>query len=183
MSYIKSLFREYTNSNFDERLVRPEWAHLGLLGPAIRAIIGDTIKIYFKNDCSSPASMHPHGVKYDKSLLSVTLGGMPLDLKPNSISLLHKFDTVSFDRKIRKVFELKVFSKNYQYLSMANKIFNNKIVLYQAPFEMKINKTLLIFYIRYEILHEVIKSVFKKNFLKYYLFLDRCYKSLFSMFR
>ena len=127
--------------------------------------------------------LEEYGVKYDKSLLSVTLGGMPLDLKPNSISLLHKFDTVSFDRKIRKVFELKVFSKNYQYLSMANKIFNNKIVLYQAPFEMKINKTLLIFYIRYEILHEVIKSVFKKNFLKYYLFLDRCYKSLFSMFR
>ena len=31
--------------------------------------------------------LEEYGVKYDKSLLSVTLGGMPLDLKPNSISL------------------------------------------------------------------------------------------------
>ena len=40
--------------------------HLGFLGPVIRAEVGDTIKIVFRNNARFPASMHPHGVLYDK---------------------------------------------------------------------------------------------------------------------
>jgi FtsP/CotA-like multicopper oxidase with cupredoxin domain len=42
-------------------------AYLGLLGPVIRAEVGDTIKIQYRNGCRIPTSMHPHGVFYDKS--------------------------------------------------------------------------------------------------------------------
>lgn len=42
--------------------------HLGILGPVIRAEVGDTIVIRFKNSSSSQTlSMHPHGVLYDKA--------------------------------------------------------------------------------------------------------------------
>ena len=36
-------------------------------GPVIRAEVGDTIRVVFKNKANRPYSIHPHGVFYDKS--------------------------------------------------------------------------------------------------------------------
>lgn len=64
----KALYYEYTDETFSTRKDRaPEWEHLGWLGPLLRAEVGDTITIHFKNNTSFPASMHPHGVFYEKS--------------------------------------------------------------------------------------------------------------------
>lgn len=66
--YLKSLYREYTNASFTTLKPRPaKWQHLGDLGPAIEAEVGDTIKVVFKNNTRFPASIHPHGVFYTKS--------------------------------------------------------------------------------------------------------------------
>jgi FtsP/CotA-like multicopper oxidase with cupredoxin domain len=64
--YRKSVYRKYT----------PNWValiprganekHLGILGPIIRAGVGDTIVVHFKNNTPFPTSVHPHGVFYDK---------------------------------------------------------------------------------------------------------------------
>ncbi|HKS06798.1 MAG TPA: multicopper oxidase domain-containing protein [Gemmatimonadaceae bacterium] len=63
----KAIYREYTDSTFTTLKPRPpEWEHLGMLGPLVRGTVGDTIKILFKNNASFPASMHPHGVIYNK---------------------------------------------------------------------------------------------------------------------
>lgn len=65
--YKKALYREYTDSTFSALQPRPpEWEHLGFLGPLIRAEVGDTIRVVFRNNASFPASLHPHGVFYDK---------------------------------------------------------------------------------------------------------------------
>ena len=40
--------------------------HLGLLGPIIRAEVGDRILVHFKNETSFEVSMHPHGFFYTK---------------------------------------------------------------------------------------------------------------------
>ena len=40
--------------------------YLGLSGRSIRAEVGDTIKVVFRNNCPFPASVHPHGVFYNK---------------------------------------------------------------------------------------------------------------------
>lgn len=45
----------------------PEEEHLGLLGPIIRAEVGDQIVVHFRNKVRYPTSMHPHGVLYSKS--------------------------------------------------------------------------------------------------------------------
>jgi len=67
-TYQKVLYREYTDSTFQTLKPRaPEWAHLGFLGPLLRAVVGDTIRVVFKNNGRRPYSMHPHGVFYDKS--------------------------------------------------------------------------------------------------------------------
>jgi FtsP/CotA-like multicopper oxidase with cupredoxin domain len=64
---LKSLFREYTDATFTTLLPRSDaWRHLGLLGPVIHAEVGDTIRVVFMNHTSRPASMHPHGLFYDK---------------------------------------------------------------------------------------------------------------------
>jgi FtsP/CotA-like multicopper oxidase with cupredoxin domain len=65
--YRKAIYREYTDSTFSTRAVRPAaWEHLGILGPLLRAEVGDTIRVVFKNLADRPYSMHPHGVFYNK---------------------------------------------------------------------------------------------------------------------
>jgi FtsP/CotA-like multicopper oxidase with cupredoxin domain len=66
-TYRKALYRAYTDSTFTELAPRPDtWTHLGLLGPLLRAEVGDTIRVVFRNNGSRPYSMHPHGVFYRK---------------------------------------------------------------------------------------------------------------------
>jgi FtsP/CotA-like multicopper oxidase with cupredoxin domain len=66
--YLKCLYQEYTDSTFTTQKPRTDnLQHLGILGPVIHAEVGDTIKVLFKNNCRIPASIHPHGVLYDKS--------------------------------------------------------------------------------------------------------------------
>lgn len=66
--YYKARYVEYTDASFSR--VKPrshEWQHLGLLGPVIRAEVGDTIKVVLKNKTTDmPVSLHPHGVLYLK---------------------------------------------------------------------------------------------------------------------
>ncbi len=65
--YRKALYREYTDETFTHLKPRaPEWQHAGILGPILRAEVGDTIRILFKNNATRPYSMHPHGVFYRK---------------------------------------------------------------------------------------------------------------------
>src|SRR5262249_26787933 len=63
----KTLFREYTDSTFSTLKPRPAaWQHLGFLGPVIRGVVGDTIRVVFRNNAKQPHSVHPHGVFYNK---------------------------------------------------------------------------------------------------------------------
>ncbi len=65
--YRKAIFREYTDETFTtEKKRTKDWEHLGLMGPLIRAEVGDTIVVQFRNDTSKPYSIHPHGVAYER---------------------------------------------------------------------------------------------------------------------
>ena len=67
-SYVKALYREYTDNTFHTLKPRSaEWEHLGFMGPLIRAEVGDTIRVVFRNNGQHAYSMHPHGVFYDKN--------------------------------------------------------------------------------------------------------------------
>ncbi len=74
--YRKSLYRAYTDATFRTRVAAPTTCPagvkpcddtLGMMGPVIRAVVGDTVKVVFKNNTSAPASIHPHGVLYNKA--------------------------------------------------------------------------------------------------------------------
>jgi FtsP/CotA-like multicopper oxidase with cupredoxin domain len=65
---MKALYREYTDSSFSTLKPRAAgWDHLGFLGPLIRAEVGDTINVVFRNNARFKASLHPHGVFYNKN--------------------------------------------------------------------------------------------------------------------
>lgn len=67
-TYRKVLYREYADESFTTLKPRPPaWKHLGILGPLIRAEVGDTIRVVFRNHASRAYSVHPHGVFYAKN--------------------------------------------------------------------------------------------------------------------
>lgn len=64
----KAIFREYTDDSFRTLKLRSSgWEHLGILGPLIRAEVGDTIRVVFLNRTHILCNLHPHGLSYDKA--------------------------------------------------------------------------------------------------------------------
>ncbi|XP_028923340.1 hephaestin isoform X2 [Ornithorhynchus anatinus] len=66
--YLKVVYRGFTDATFTkEQPQSEEMKHLGLLGPVIKAEVGDTIQVVFYNRASRPYSIQPHGVFYQKA--------------------------------------------------------------------------------------------------------------------
>ncbi len=71
--YHKAVYHEYTDGTFKTVKARPpQWEHLGLLGPLIRAEVGDTIRVVFRNNTHLTVTMHAHGVRYTKDAEGAT---------------------------------------------------------------------------------------------------------------
>jgi FtsP/CotA-like multicopper oxidase with cupredoxin domain len=65
--YHKAVYHEYTDATFKTQKIRSQqWEHLGILGPLIRAEVGDTVRVIFKNNTHITTTMHPHGLQYKK---------------------------------------------------------------------------------------------------------------------
>ncbi|XP_059198172.1 coagulation factor V [Centropristis striata] len=65
--FTKVVFRGYLDSSFSTPDIRGEIdEHLGILGPVIKAEVGQSIVVVFKNKASRPFSLHPNGVAYKK---------------------------------------------------------------------------------------------------------------------
>jgi len=66
-TYKKTIYFQYTSSDFDEdsRVEKETW--MGNLGPVIRAEVGDIIKVVFRNSATVDLSMHPHGLRYSRA--------------------------------------------------------------------------------------------------------------------
>jgi FtsP/CotA-like multicopper oxidase with cupredoxin domain len=66
--YSKYRYVEYTDNTFTTPVHQPPW--LGILGPIIRGVVGDTLRITFLNRSDREDrvfSIHPHGLRYDKN--------------------------------------------------------------------------------------------------------------------
>uniref|UniRef100_A0AAY4ACI6 ferroxidase n=1 Tax=Denticeps clupeoides TaxID=299321 RepID=A0AAY4ACI6_9TELE len=62
--YKKVVYREYTDATFSTRKARPSVEkHLEIMGPIIRAEVGEKILVTFKNQASRPYSVHAHSVQ------------------------------------------------------------------------------------------------------------------------
>ncbi|XP_063070059.1 coagulation factor V-like [Engraulis encrasicolus] len=63
--YKKAVFTLYTDETFTK--LNESKMEQGIIGPVIRAQLGDDIKIVFKNKASRPYSIYPHGLTLDKA--------------------------------------------------------------------------------------------------------------------
>lgn len=75
--YKKARYIGYSDATFSTKLPQED-PSLGILGPVIRAEVGDEIEVTFKNSTTRPLSVHPHGVFYDK----LSEGSMTNDSTP-----------------------------------------------------------------------------------------------------
>ena len=73
--YAKTRYVEYTDTTFTMK--KPQPLHLGILGPTIRAVVGDTLRVHFLNLGREPYSLHPHGVIYTKDNEGAGYAGIP----------------------------------------------------------------------------------------------------------
>ncbi|XP_044072627.1 coagulation factor V [Siniperca chuatsi] len=65
--FTKVVFRSYMDSSFNTPDIRGELdEHLGILGPVIKAEVGQSIMVVFSNKANRPYSLHPNGVSYTK---------------------------------------------------------------------------------------------------------------------
>ena len=58
--YKKAVYREFTGDSFTKQKEHPEY--FGLLGPMIKAEVGETIEVVFKNKASQSYSVIPWGI-------------------------------------------------------------------------------------------------------------------------
>lgn len=85
---LKAMYREYTDSTFTTRKPRPaDQQYLGILGPLLRAEVGDTIRVVFRNNLDAPTTMHPHGLFYTKGSEGAPYAAGPgeRDLEGNAV--------------------------------------------------------------------------------------------------
>jgi manganese oxidase len=83
--YQKAVYREYTDGSFTQLSPRPE--HLGILGPVLRAEVGDTIQVVLRNTASIPVTLHAHGVAYDQADEGATHGALHESVPPGATKL------------------------------------------------------------------------------------------------
>ncbi|XP_059207832.1 ferroxidase HEPHL1 [Centropristis striata] len=73
--YKKVVYREYTDDTFRVQKKRqPNQQHLGIMGPIIKAEVGEQIVITFKNKASRPYSISAHGVRASGAHIPVEPG-------------------------------------------------------------------------------------------------------------
>lgn len=110
--YKKVVYREYTDDSFEvQRKRRPDQEHLGIIGPIIKAEVGEQIVITFKNKASRRYSITAHGVKASGAHVAVKPGFIveltwdvpqssgPGDSDPNCISYAY-YSSVDFIRDL-----------------------------------------------------------------------------------
>lgn len=60
----KLRYVQYTDATFTARMLPTP--RLGIMGPVLRGVVGETLAVTFLNRTAQPLSMHPHGVRYDR---------------------------------------------------------------------------------------------------------------------
>ncbi|XP_041656874.1 ferroxidase HEPHL1 [Cheilinus undulatus] len=75
--YKKVMYKEYTDDTFRVQKKRQlSQQHLGIIGPIIKAEVGEQIRITFRNKASRPYSISAHGVKASGEHIPVDPGYM-----------------------------------------------------------------------------------------------------------
>ena len=85
--YEKYRYFQYTDDTYTKRVEQPEW--LGILGPQLHAVEGDSVRVHFLNRADKPLSIHVHGLQYDEDNEGADMKGSGGVVKPGSMFTYH----------------------------------------------------------------------------------------------
>ncbi len=81
LAYHKYRYIQYTDGTYTTQVEQPDW--IGILGPQLRAVEGDSIKVHFLNRADKPLSIHVHGLQYDEANEGADMKGPGSAVPPN----------------------------------------------------------------------------------------------------
>ncbi len=85
--YEKYRYIQYTDDTYTTQVEQPVW--MGILGPQIHAVEGDSVKVHFRNRADKPLSIHVHGLQYDEENEGADMKGSGAAVQPGSTFTYH----------------------------------------------------------------------------------------------
>ena len=85
--YRKYRYVQYTDATYTTQVEQPVW--MGILGPQLRAVEGDSVKVHFRNNADKPLSIHVHGLQYDETNEGADMKGPGAAVPPNGTFTYH----------------------------------------------------------------------------------------------
>ena len=85
--YEKYRYIQYTDETYTTQVEQPAW--MGILGPQLHAVEGDSVKVYFLNRADKPLSIHVHGLQYDEENEGADMKGSGAAVQPGSTFTYH----------------------------------------------------------------------------------------------
>ena len=87
LTYEKYRYIEYTDNTYTKRVEQPIW--MGILGPQLQAVEGDSVRVHFLNRADKPLSIHVHGLQYDEDNEGADMKGSGAAVQPGSMFTYH----------------------------------------------------------------------------------------------
>ena len=78
--YEKYRYFQYTDNTYTTQVEQPVW--MGILGPQLYAVEGDSVKVHFLNRADKPLSIHVHGLQYDEANEGADMKGAGAAVEP-----------------------------------------------------------------------------------------------------
>ena len=85
--YQKYRYIQYTDNAYTTQVEQPVW--MGILGPQIHAVEGDSVKVHFLNRADKPLSIHVHGLQYDEENEGADMKGSGAAVRAGSTFTYH----------------------------------------------------------------------------------------------
>ena len=85
--YRKYRYIQYTDDTYTTQVEQPVW--LGILGPQLHVVEGDSVKVHFLNRADKPLSIHVHGLQYDEDNEGADMKGKGAAVPPGESFTYH----------------------------------------------------------------------------------------------
>lgn len=87
LAYEKYRYIEYTDGTYTTQVEQPVW--MGILGPQLHAVEGDSVRVHFLNRADKPLSIHVHGLQYDEANEGADMKGSGAAVPPGGQFTYH----------------------------------------------------------------------------------------------
>ena len=85
--YEKYRYFQYTDASYTTQVEQPVW--MGILGPQLHVVEGDSVRVHFLNRADKPLSIHVHGLQYDEENEGADMKGSGAAVPPGGTFTYH----------------------------------------------------------------------------------------------